>query len=80
MVSLSETHAHQQGASAAGARSNSLRATSRAHILFAVKPGHGQERALLVLQWMARRDGLGCAILNRLLARLVVAWLGRPGR
>jgi spermidine synthase len=47
------------------------------HLLFAVKAGNTRPRALRVLQWVARRQGLGAGFLNRLLARLVVAWLAR---
>jgi spermidine synthase len=55
------------------------------HILFAVKApaapgaavtGHSA-RALRVQRLVARHNGLGAGLLNRLLARLLVAWLGR---
>ena len=50
-------------------------------ILFAVKaaPGAGTPpgRALRVQRWVARRDGCGSAMLNRLLVRGVLAWLSR---
>jgi spermidine synthase len=49
------------------------------HLLFAVKAGLGRPRALRVLRLVARRHGLGAPWLNRLLARLVVAWLARRG-
>jgi spermidine synthase len=54
------------------------------HILFAVKAPAGPAagaagRALGIGQRVARRDGLGAGVLNRLLARAVVAWLGRRG-
>ena len=53
-------------------------------ILFAVKlpfqvgPGRDAPRALRVQQWVARRNGLGAGLLNRLLAGALVAWLARP--
>ncbi|MES2151196.1 MAG: transferase spermidine synthase [Pseudomonadota bacterium] len=53
-------------------------------ILFAVKaPFHadpgapGASRALRLQRRLARRHGLGAGMLNRLLARALVAWLGR---
>jgi spermidine synthase len=49
------------------------------HLLFAVKAASPRARALRVLQLVARRQGLGAGLLNRLLARLVVAWLARRG-
>lgn len=50
-------------------------------ILFAVRAArHGAApRALRVQQLVARRRGLGLGLLNRLLARAVVAWLARRG-
>jgi spermidine synthase len=54
------------------------------HILFAVKAaplaraGSGETRAARVQRLVARRNGLGAGLLNRLLARLLVAWLARP--
>jgi spermidine synthase len=48
------------------------------HLLFAVKAARGaRPRAVRVLDLLAWRHGLGAGWLNRLLARLVVAWLGR---
>jgi spermidine synthase len=47
------------------------------HLLFAVRAGAGRGRALRVLRLVGRRQGLGAPALNRLLARLVVAWLAR---
>jgi spermidine synthase len=50
-------------------------------ILFAVKAGIGSARpprALRVQRWVAATSGLGIGLLNRLLARAVVAWLARP--
>jgi spermidine synthase len=48
------------------------------HLLFAVKAARGtRPRALRVLDLVARRRGLGAPLLNRALARLVVAWLAR---
>ena len=51
------------------------------HILFAIKAAPGAaavpDRALRVQRWVARRDGCGSALLNRLLVRAVVAWLSR---
>jgi spermidine synthase len=48
-------------------------------ILFAVKapfdPALAPSPASRVGQWMARRHGLGCGVLNRLLVRALVAWL-----
>jgi spermidine synthase len=49
------------------------------HLLFAARPGPGRPRALRVLRLVARRQGLGAGLLNRLLARLLVAWLARRG-
>ncbi|MFL6675731.1 MAG: methyltransferase [Massilia sp.] len=55
------------------------------HILFAVKapphpePGGPAAQALRVHSLVAQRDGLGAGLANRLLARLLVAWLGRRG-
>jgi spermidine synthase len=50
------------------------------HLLFAVKAARGaRPRAVRVLDLLAWRHGLGAGWLNRLLARLVVAWLGRAG-
>jgi spermidine synthase len=49
------------------------------HLLFAVKAGRGRPRALRVQELVARRRGLGAGFLNRLLARLLVAWLARRG-
>jgi spermidine synthase len=51
-------------------------------ILFAVKAARCARspegrRALRVQRLVARRNGLGAGLLNRLLARLLVAWLGR---
>jgi spermidine synthase len=47
------------------------------HLLFAVKAARGtRPRALRVLELVGRR-GLHAGMLNRLLARLVVAWLAR---
>jgi spermidine synthase len=54
-------------------------------ILFAVKaparpePGAAAAHALRVQGLVARRNGLGLGLANRLLARLLVAWLGRRG-
>jgi len=50
------------------------------HILFAVRPARAPgaaRRALRVQRLVARRRGLGLGLLNRLLARAVVAWLAR---
>jgi spermidine synthase len=48
------------------------------HLLFAVKAaGSPRPRALRLQQLVARRHGLGLALANRLLARLVIAWLVR---
>jgi len=51
------------------------------HILFAVRApvraGAPAPRALRVQRLVARRRGLGLGLANRLLARLVVAWLAR---
>jgi hypothetical protein len=45
-----------------------------------VKAARGaRPRAVRVLDLLAWRHGLGAGWLNRLLARLVVAWLGRAG-
>lgn len=48
-------------------------------ILFAVKaaPGSGEGRALRLQRWVARRQGLGNGVLNRLLVSLLIAWLAR---
>ncbi len=49
-------------------------------ILFAVKAPIAPERApraLRAQRWVARHDGLGIGVLNRILARAVVAWLAR---
>ncbi|MES2018457.1 MAG: transferase spermidine synthase [Pseudomonadota bacterium] len=50
-------------------------------ILFAVKDQPGAQmapgRALRVQRWIARRNGCGLALLNRLLVRSLVAWLAR---
>lgn len=50
-------------------------------ILFAIRaPAAGPPgRALRVQRLVARRNGLGGALLNRLLVRALVAWLGRRG-
>jgi spermidine synthase len=53
-------------------------------ILFAVKapfhsgPGGGAPHALRIQQLVARRNGVGLGLLNRLLAAALVAWLARP--
>ncbi|WP_167399966.1 fused MFS/spermidine synthase [Massilia violaceinigra] len=53
-------------------------------ILFAVKaparldPAARLPRALRLQRWVARRQGLGHRVLNRLLAHAVVAWLQHP--
>ncbi|MCE3605176.1 fused MFS/spermidine synthase [Massilia sp. P8910] len=53
-------------------------------ILFAVKAPARLDstrplpRALRLQRWVARRQGLGSGVLNRLLARAVVAWLQHP--
>jgi spermidine synthase len=55
-------------------------------ILFAVKvpfnpePGQGKPRALRILLLVARRNGLGTGMLNRLLALCLVGWLSRTAR
>ncbi len=49
-------------------------------ILFAIKgpAGAAQDgRAVRVQRWMARRNGLGAGLLNRLLVKAVIAWLKR---
>jgi spermidine synthase len=52
-------------------------------ILFAVKapfhsqPGRGAPHALRVQHWVARCNGLGAGLLNRLLAAALIAWLSR---
>jgi spermidine synthase len=50
-------------------------------ILFAVRAPVAPSqtpRALAVQRWVARRNGVGSAILNRALVRALVAWLARP--
>ena len=51
-------------------------------VLFAVKAPFDPKsappgRALAVQRWCARRNGLGAGMLNRLLVRLLIAWLAR---
>jgi spermidine synthase len=54
-------------------------------ILFAVKAAPGalaaEPRALQLQRWVARHNGLGSGVMNRLLTRALIAWLRhRPGR
>ncbi|TFW35680.1 transferase spermidine synthase [Massilia horti] len=46
-------------------------------ILFAARPGPHDTRAQRMQRLVARRNGLGMGLFNRLLARLVVLWLER---